>query len=59
MSDNVCVSVIVPIYNVENYLIKCLKSLKDQTLKEIEVILINDGSTDRSRNNLPGIYKKI
>ena len=43
------VSVIVPIYNVEEYLEKCLQSLADQTLKEIEVIMINDGSTDHSR----------
>ena len=42
------VSVIVPIYNVEKYLDKCLESLLKQTLKEIEIIAINDGSTDRS-----------
>ena len=42
------VSIIVPVYNVENYLIDCLDSLINQTLKEIEIILINDGSTDNS-----------
>ena len=42
------VSVIVPIYNVEPYLRKCLDSLKNQTMKEIEVICIDDGSTDSS-----------
>ncbi len=42
------VSVIVPIYNVEKYLGKCLKSLENQTFKDIEVILVNDGSTDSS-----------
>lgn len=42
------VSVIVPIYNMEKYLLQCLESLKAQTLKEIEFIVINDGSTDRS-----------
>lgn len=42
------ISVIVPIYNVEKYLRKCLDSLKNQTLKQIEVICIDDGSTDRS-----------
>ena len=42
------ISVIVPIYNVEKYVRKCLDSLKNQTMKEIEVICIDDGSTDRS-----------
>lgn len=42
------VSVIVPIYNVEPWLRKCLDSLKGQTLKQIEIICIDDGSTDGS-----------
>lgn len=42
------VSVIVPIYNVQCYLRECLKSILGQTLQEIEVICINDGSTDNS-----------
>lgn len=42
------VSVIVPVYNVECYLEECLESIVRQTLEEIEVICINDGSTDRS-----------
>ena len=42
------ISVIVPIYNVEKYLEKCLDSLVNQTLKDIEIILVNDGSTDNS-----------
>lgn len=42
------VSIIVPIYNVETYLPNCLETLIQQTLKEIEIILINDGSKDRS-----------
>ena len=42
------VSVIVPIYNVEDYLEQCLQSIADQTLHEIEVICVNDGSTDSS-----------
>jgi len=37
------VSVIVPVYNVENYLRKCLDSLVNQTLTYIEVIIVNDG----------------
>lgn len=42
------VSLIVPIYNSQNYLEKCIKSLISQTLKDIQIILINDGSTDNS-----------
>lgn len=42
------VSVIVPVYNVEKYLKKCLDSLVNQTLKDIEIICVNDGSTDNS-----------
>ncbi|MBR4711014.1 MAG: glycosyltransferase [Clostridia bacterium] len=43
-----CLSVIVPVYNVEKYLEQCLDSLVGQTLKDIEIILVNDGSTDHS-----------
>lgn len=42
------VSVIIPVYNVEEYLLECLDSLAQQTLKDIEVICINDGSKDGS-----------
>lgn len=42
------VSIIVPIYNVEKYLKRCIESLVNQTLQEIEIILVNDGSTDYS-----------
>ena len=44
--SKVKVSVIVPIYNVEAYLAECLESAINQTLKEIEIICVNDGSTD-------------
>ena len=43
------ISVIVPVYNVEEYLEECLESIKNQTYTNIEVILVNDGSTDGSR----------
>ena len=42
------VSVIVPVYNVEQYLSKCLDSLFNQTLKELEILVVNDGSPDQS-----------
>lgn len=48
MGDNPLISIIIPIYNVENYLKHCLESLERQTLKDFEVILVNDGSTDNS-----------
>ena len=43
------ISIIVPVYNVESYLEECLESIKNQTYADIEVILVNDGSTDGSR----------
>ena len=42
------VSIIIPVYNVESYLRRCLDSVVNQTLKDIEIILVNDGSTDGS-----------
>jgi glycosyltransferase involved in cell wall biosynthesis len=47
-SSPVAVSVLVPIYNVESYLSECLESLEHQTFRDIEIICINDGSTDGS-----------
>lgn len=43
------VSIIIPIYNSEKYLFRCIKSLLDQTYTNLEIILINDGSTDNSK----------
>ena len=42
------ITVIVPIYNVENYLKKCLNSIINQQYKKLEILLIDDGSTDLS-----------
>lgn len=44
--EHVKVSIIVPVYNGEEYIRECLNSIVNQTLKEIEIIIINDGSTD-------------
>lgn len=46
--DDYKVTVVVPVYNVENYLNRCINSIINQTLKEIEIILVDDGSTDKS-----------
>ena len=43
------ISIVVPIYNVENYLERCLKSIKSQTFRDFEVLCVNDGSTDNSQ----------
>lgn len=51
MSDNkqdILISIVVPVYNVEEYLNDCVKSLVNQTYKNIEIILVDDGSTDNS-----------
>lgn len=52
------VSIIVPVYNVEEYLERCINSILKQTLKDIEIILVNDGSTDRSREICKEYLKK-
>ena len=44
------VSIIVPVYNSEKYLKECLDSLTGQTLSDLEIILVNDASTDKSYN---------
>ena len=46
--DEIKVSVIIPIYNTEKYLAECLESIINQTLKQIEIICIDDGSSDGS-----------
>ena len=52
------VSVIIPVYNVEQYLRECLDSVVNQTLKEIEIICVDDGSTDSSLEILKEYAKK-
>lgn len=42
------ISIIVPVFNVQNYLVRCIESLLNQTFRDFEIILINDGSTDNS-----------
>ena len=58
MNEKPIVSIIVPVFNVEKYLEKCLDSLLNQTYKKIEIICINNGSTDKSGEILKQ-YSKI
>ena len=46
--EEIAVSIVIPVCNVERYLKECLDSVIKQTLKNIEIICINDGSTDKS-----------
>ena len=48
MNDIVDVSVVITVYNIEKYIGKCLESVLDQAMKDIEVICVDDASTDHS-----------
>ena len=52
MKGNICmedlISIIVPVYNTQSYLEKCLNSIAEQTYQNLEIILVDDGSTDHS-----------
>lgn len=52
------ISVIVPVYNTEDYLEKCIRSIMNQTYKNLEIITINDGSTDNSLSILENLKKE-
>ena len=55
---NVLLSVIIPVYNLEKYIDKCLDSLLVQTYSNLEIIVVNDGSTDKSLSILNEYKKK-
>ena len=55
---SVMVSVVIPVYNIEQHLRQCLDSVAAQTLKDIEVICVDDGSTDGSANILKEYAEK-
>lgn len=48
MEEKILVSVIIPVYQAENYLLRCIQSVCNQTYKNLEILLIDDGSTDKS-----------
>lgn len=52
------ISVIVPVYNAEQYISKCVKSILSQTLSDIQIILIDDGSKDNSGKICDDYQKK-
>lgn len=54
------VSIVIPIYNAEKYLKKCIESIINQTIgfENIQIILVNDGSTDNSKLIIEEFYKK-
>lgn len=52
------VSIIIPIYNAEVYIQKCIESVENQTMKELEIICIDDGSIDTTLQVLYGLQKK-
>ncbi|MET3633855.1 glycosyltransferase family 2 protein [Streptococcus sp. SGI.013] len=52
------VSIIIPVYNTEDYLADCVKSLQKQSLQDIEIILVNDASTDRSLEIMTDFQKQ-
>ncbi len=51
------ISVIIPVYNTEKYIEKCLESLAEQTMQDFEVIVVNDGSTDNSKKVIKDYMK--
>ena len=55
--DNICefvpkISIIIPVYNCEKFIRECYNSIVDQTIKNIQIIFVDDGSTDHSINIL-------
>ena len=52
------VSIIIPVYGVEKYVSKCLESLVNQTLNDIEIIVVNDGTKDNSQKIIDKYVKK-
>ena len=52
------VSIIIPVYNGEKYLAETVRSLLDQTIKDIEIIIVNDGSTDNTEKVIADLKKE-
>lgn len=59
MNNQPLLSVIVPVYKVEKYLQRCLDSIINQTYKNLEIILVDDGSPDNSGKFVMNMLKRI
>ena len=58
MRDTIRISVIVPVFNIAPYITKCIESLQRQTFTDMEIILVDDGSTDESGKICDDFSKK-
>ena len=58
MSNSVLLSVVLTVYNVEKYIFECLKSIEQQSFKDFELIIVDDGSTDNSQSIYLDFCKK-
>ena len=58
-TSNPLVSVIIPVYNTESFLDSCLWSVVQQTYKELEIIIVNDGSTDSTLEKMTEYYELV
>ena len=56
--EKTLISVLVPAYNVEQYIYQCIDSILGQTYSNLEIIIVNDGSTDKTGNILDVYAKK-
>ena len=58
MKNNILISIIVPAYNVEQWIERCLDSIRNQTYRNLEIIVIDDGSTDKTPEILESYSQK-
>ena len=58
VSDDIYISIIIPAYNCDKYIGKCIESVKNQTYENIEIVIINDGSTDKTKEVISSYISK-